>query len=131
MQLENIKTFCDKLANESPPNHVNSQVPGGSQESGDDGQRHQQQEGMISCANIFPEHTISICRVQLWRSSYSSWLALSIWLQLQSLPLPLPLPMPLPHLSLDPASLGPAGAPCHVLDTQSTVRVAVGIRLWM
>lgn len=44
-------------------------------------QRHQQQEGMISCANIFPEHTISICRVQLWRSSYSSWLALSIWLQ--------------------------------------------------
>lgn len=93
MQLENIKTFCDKLANESPPNHVNSQVPGGvlnpgeareSEGIGNPGtsQRHQQQEGMISCANIFPEHTISICRVQLWRSSYSSWLALSIWLQL-------------------------------------------------
>lgn len=58
--------------------------PGESEGIGNPGtsQRHQQQEGMISCANIFPEHTISICRVQLWRSSYSSWLALSIWLQL-------------------------------------------------
>lgn len=79
MQLENIKTFCDKLANDTARG-VASQagVGGGGGGNVDVGTTTPTtQEGMISCANIFPAHTISICRVQLWRSSYSSWQALA------------------------------------------------------
>lgn len=79
MQLENIKTFCDKLANDTARGvATQAGVGGGGGGNVDVGTTTPTtQEGMISCANIFPAHTISICRVQLWRSSYSSWLALA------------------------------------------------------
>lgn len=104
MQLENIKTFCDKLANDTARGVASQAGVGGGGGNVDVGTTTPTtQEGMISCANIFPAHTISICRVQLWRSSYSSWLALAPALATATATAPAELHSAAPASSLTPS----------------------------
>jgi len=128
MQLENIKTFCDKLANESPPNHVNSQVPGGVLNPGEArGIRGNRQPGHQPTTPTTGRNDF-LCQYFSRAHNFdlsSATLALIVLIMAGAQHLA-PAPRPPPT-----ASLRPVGAPCHVLDTQSTVRVAVavGIRL--